>query len=425
MDDIWSDYRDSLLREDVLSQCRPSFVVMVVLFMLVFIAVFTFLPGLAEISRFEMPYVPAALAVLGGGVSIVAFANVDRRFVVTAVMLLLDTVLYAATALGSALLTEPPVSYIFGGIYALMSLHWGRGYGFSLVSVVFFALVPLAGVATLGGDLPLVSITAVGGVFFVVSSTYTRSARKQEALRRRRETTIEELVNLLPDRGARSARHILTEHGVALHEAKNDLQLITGHIDLALEAVRGDTEAREDLLEAREATAGLTRRFQEMLGGVRGATAEDDSFEVRSIASGGSLVVPSAVGGEAEVVFGDLPAARARGSVEMARAVLSNLVSNAFEAGATRVVVDGRELDAGGVALTIGDNGPGISGEIVDNLFEPFATHGKEHGTGLGLFICRSIMESVGGGVAVLESGPGGTVFELTFAGGGPAARGA
>ena len=62
------------------------------------------------------------------------------------------------------------------------------------------------------------------------------------------------------------------------------------------------------------------------------------------------------------------------------------------------------------VRIEIEDTGRGIAPEIAQSLFEPFATHGKTHGTGLGLTICRRIVEDHGGRIwARSEPGKGAT----------------
>jgi signal transduction histidine kinase len=75
-----------------------------------------------------------------------------------------------------------------------------------------------------------------------------------------------------------------------------------------------------------------------------------------------------------------------------------------FAAGETELRVD------------IQDTGRGIAPEIAPTLFEPFATHGKEHGTGLGLTICQRIVHDHGGKIWAAPSEPGkGATFSFTL----------
>ena len=65
-----------------------------------------------------------------------------------------------------------------------------------------------------------------------------------------------------------------------------------------------------------------------------------------------------------------------------------------------------------GVSVYIQDSGPGVVPENQDRIFEPFFTT-KPSGTGLGLPICRSIVEDHGGELRLSKTTAGGTSFEL------------
>jgi signal transduction histidine kinase len=97
--------------------------------------------------------------------------------------------------------------------------------------------------------------------------------------------------------------------------------------------------------------------------------------------------------------------------------VLLNLLFNACEAvcpesGQVEIVA---RASAGGMVIQVVDNGPGIPDAIRDSLFQPFVSHGKEKGIGLGLTVVQKIMTDHGGKVSIVTTGPRGTTFELTF----------
>ncbi len=101
---------------------------------------------------------------------------------------------------------------------------------------------------------------------------------------------------------------------------------------------------------------------------------------------------------------------------KLERALL-NLLLNAGDAVAPdtgRIDIDCCTSDAG-LDIRVSDNGPGIPSEIRDNLFQPFVSHGKEKGIGLGLTIIQKIMLDHGGEVTVESTGQRGTVFRLHF----------
>ena len=91
------------------------------------------------------------------------------------------------------------------------------------------------------------------------------------------------------------------------------------------------------------------------------------------------------------------------------RQVFTNLLTNAAEASGPQSVIHVRALpcpaglDAGGLRreagalVTIADQGPGLAEEIKAALFQPFHTTKGERGTGLGLWVCRGIVNKHGG----------------------------
>ena len=102
------------------------------------------------------------------------------------------------------------------------------------------------------------------------------------------------------------------------------------------------------------------------------------------------------------------------------RQVLSNLIVNAAEALANqgdKLVIhvcdsqDWRGTGRRGVRITIADNGSGIPREVRHRLFEPFFTTKREKGTGLGLWVTKSLVDKQDGSLRV-RSTPGiGTAF--------------
>jgi C4-dicarboxylate-specific signal transduction histidine kinase len=69
-----------------------------------------------------------------------------------------------------------------------------------------------------------------------------------------------------------------------------------------------------------------------------------------------------------------------------------------------------------GVRIEVEDDGPGVAASLRGRLFEPFATT-KEvgKGTGLGLAVCRGLVESVGGKIGLDESHTGGAQFYIVL----------
>jgi signal transduction histidine kinase len=101
-----------------------------------------------------------------------------------------------------------------------------------------------------------------------------------------------------------------------------------------------------------------------------------------------------------------------------------NIVLNAIEA--MRDVGPVRKLrvrsygEARQIIVEVEDTGPGIPAEIAERLFEAFVTM-KEQGMGLGLSICRTIVEGHGGSIAAIPASGSGAIFRLVFPAGAEA----
>src|SRR5580692_812310 len=100
--------------------------------------------------------------------------------------------------------------------------------------------------------------------------------------------------------------------------------------------------------------------------------------------------------------------------------VILNLVNNAVEAMSSvmdreRCLTIGSSLDPQtSVTIAVEDSGTGIDPAHLERIFDPFFTT-KYHGMGLGLSICRSIVEANGGALRVAPASPFGTVFYLSL----------
>jgi PAS domain S-box-containing protein len=99
--------------------------------------------------------------------------------------------------------------------------------------------------------------------------------------------------------------------------------------------------------------------------------------------------------------------------------VIVNLVRNAMDAmgdaeGALIRIVTSYTAD-GMATLSVSDNGPGIKPEVADRLFEPFVSTKGVKGMGIGLSICRTIIESHGGKIWVDPNRGTGATFRFTL----------
>jgi signal transduction histidine kinase len=112
-----------------------------------------------------------------------------------------------------------------------------------------------------------------------------------------------------------------------------------------------------------------------------------------------------------------LPAVRVGSNV--LKQIVINIAMNALQAmepEGGRLLVQSRQLHSSEVSIVIADTGPGIAVESLARIFEPyFTTKGPGEGTGLGLFVTRTLVENLGGRIEVSSTVGEGTSFTVTL----------
>jgi signal transduction histidine kinase len=100
--------------------------------------------------------------------------------------------------------------------------------------------------------------------------------------------------------------------------------------------------------------------------------------------------------------------------------VVLNLILDALQAmgavseGARQVLITTRQIESNDLYVGVQDTGPGLSPETLSRLFEPFYTT-KLNGMGIGLTICRSIIEAHGGRLWATACQPHGALFQFAI----------
>ncbi|MCE7936953.1 PAS domain S-box protein [Candidatus Saccharibacteria bacterium CPR2] len=211
----------------------------------------------------------------------------------------------------------------------------------------------------------------------------------------------------------------------ASHEMRTPVAAIEGYLSLAMNpnVVNIDTKAREYLEKAHSSTQHLGKLFQDLLTAAKSedgrlishpkvtdisAFLEQVTQDVRFTAEKKGLKV--------EYQFGDdnmatsqqalMPVYYAHVDPDRLREIITNLFDNAVKYTEEGKIVIGLRADEQNVLVTVEDTGPGIPAEDIPHLFEKFyrvdnsATR-QIGGTGLGLFICRKIVELFGGKIWV------------------------
>ncbi|MBE3589627.1 MAG: HD domain-containing protein [Firmicutes bacterium] len=202
----------------------------------------------------------------------------------------------------------------------------------------------------------------------------------------------------------------------AAHEIRNPLTAVKGFLELLKRDPRGEDLPRILPLVLSE-LGRIERLTSDMLLLARPPAdpraACDLAEEVAAVLQllGGEI---EAGGVELRRAGLDGPA-RVRGEGPRVRQVVLNLVRNALEAmpGGGRLALELEEA-GGEYVLSVSDSGPGLPAEILDRLFEPFQTT-KPSGTGLGLAVCASIVQSLGGRIEAANRPEGGARFRVVW----------
>ncbi len=213
--------------------------------------------------------------------------------------------------------------------------------------------------------------------------------------------------------------------GVA-HEIGNPLSAILGLVELVQTSDLPPDDQRELLRRVTKETERISRIIRDLLDFARGdpAQPEDASCDlVEVVEDAVRLVGPQKDlrGVTIERRFADAcPPAKGAGA-RLAQVVL-NLLLNAADAieGEGVIRLEVHPTDDGFVELVVADTGPGIAPEVRDHLFEPFvSTKPTGQGTGLGLAVCHTIVERLGGTIEAGDAPEGGARFVIRL----PAAR--
>ena len=132
--------------------------------------------------------------------------------------------------------------------------------------------------------------------------------------------------------------------------------------------------------------------------------------------NGGSAIIKNGVSVQTRFSEGLFPIHGDR--VQLQQVVL-NLMLNAAEAMGSieaepRDLLISTQQNHGGLLVAVRDSGPGIDPAHLDRIFESFYTT-KPKGTGMGLSICRSIIDAHGGRLWAEANEPRGTIFQFTL----------
>jgi PAS domain S-box-containing protein len=220
--------------------------------------------------------------------------------------------------------------------------------------------------------------------------------------------------------------------GIA-HEINNPLAFVRGNLT-HLERLAGLVAKRLDAYEPAEAdelremgeviweTQGGADRISRIVDATRRLSREPgaarESVDLNAVADEALQMAALHSNRAVEIETRFTPSApRVHGSAAQLGQVILNLLINAKQAAGSQQAGHIRletELRDGWVEVRVHDDGPGVSPELRERVFDPFyTTKGPDEGTGLGLAIAFDIAEDHGGELDVGESALGGACFTL------------
>jgi signal transduction histidine kinase len=242
---------------------------------------------------------------------------------------------------------------------------------------------------------------------------------------------------LLAQRRERAAR-LMTGDAVAATIAHEVKQPLSGMITNADAGLRWLDRAMPDLDEAKAAFKQIVadgHRAGAVIGSIRAIFKKDARNRT-------SLDINDLIGEALALTRGDLQRHRilvqaepnpqvlqVRGDRVQLQQVLLNLITNAIDSmtakdGPRVLGVRSEVHDGGGVIVSVADTGPGISSQDLERIFNPLFTT-KSGGMGMGLSICRSIIEAHDGRLWAVPNKPEGAVFQFMLLADGVTSAGA
>jgi PAS domain S-box-containing protein len=259
------------------------------------------------------------------------------------------------------------------------------------------------------------------GVAFVVDLTERKraEAERRESERQHREVQMELAhANRVATMGQLTASIV--------HEVKQPIAATVTNAEAALRFLDAQTvnldrvrQIQNDIMEAGNRAANVISRIHDLF---KKAPPRRDRWEINGairevIEITHGEAVKNGISVRTELADG-LPLVQ--GDRVQLQQVSLNLIINAIQA-MSGLTEGTRELHVGtenagqdGVRVAVRDSGPGLSPESLQRLFEPFYTT-KPNGMGMGLSICRSIIEDHGGRLWATGLHPHGAVFQFTI----------
>jgi signal transduction histidine kinase len=203
------------------------------------------------------------------------------------------------------------------------------------------------------------------------------------------------------------------------HEVTNPLMLIRGHVRFVEESLPPDHPLRINFQVIDRASRRIEEIARRMLDFSKKRTRQNEVCEIDELISDALRFVQPYL--RTQTIDIQVQLDQELRAVEVDRwqmvQVIVNLLQNAADAMAEtekRVLSIASKIEGDVIKIAISDTGTGILAEDLQRIFDPFFTTKGEHGTGLGLFIAKQVVEGHKGSITV-ETGSRGTTFVISL----------
>ncbi|HUK61324.1 MAG TPA: PAS domain S-box protein [Stellaceae bacterium] len=264
-------------------------------------------------------------------------------------------------------------------------------------------------------ELSVGEVTRAGRRLF---TGFVRDLTQRQTAERRIQELQSELLHVarLTEMG-QMASGLAHELNQPLTAAANYLQALRRLVDRGDESSLARARSAAESAVGQVARAGeIIRRLREFVKKSEPERREESIVSLIEEASGLALIGAREYGIEVRFrTASELPLAFV--DKVQVQQVLVNLIRNAVEAmqaSPRRSIVVETHLDGEGlIRVGVLDSGPGIAPEVLERLFQPFVTT-KAQGMGVGLSLCRAIIEAHGGRLWAEPNPDGGAIFRFT-----------
>jgi signal transduction histidine kinase len=200
-----------------------------------------------------------------------------------------------------------------------------------------------------------------------------------------------------------------------IHDLNNPISTVRCCCDV-IARESNDPTLREAIALLDGAVNGMLAMTQELLDFTRGAIAleKETISAAKFLEEVAEQSAPQLRESDVQLVLRADCCAEIEVDVNRFRRMLGNLIKNAREAmptgGRLTIACEPRAKE---IIFQVADTGVGIPPEILPQIFEPFVTHGKAGGTGLGMAIAKSVVDAHGGKISVASEIGLGTTVEI------------